>query len=131
MTSPRNPRPLDHLVLPVEDLETTRARHAALGFTVAADARHPFGTENACVFFADGSYLEPLAVASREECEQAARDGNVFVARDQAHRFRLGDTGFSAVVVGSERCGCRPCPLHRTRNVGRRPSRILATDEVP
>jgi hypothetical protein len=101
MTSPRNPRPLDHLVLPVEDLETTRARHAALGFTVAADARHPFGTENACVFFADGSYLEPLAVASREECEQAARDGNVFVARDQAHRFRLGDTGFSAVVVGS------------------------------
>lgn len=102
MTSPRTARPLDHLVLPVEDLETTRARHAALGFTVAADARHPFGTENACVFFADGTYLEPLAVASREECEQAAREGNVFVARDQAHRFRLGDTGFSACVVGSE-----------------------------
>jgi hypothetical protein len=29
---------------------------------VAADARHPFGTENACVFFADGTYLEPLAL---------------------------------------------------------------------
>ena len=101
MTSPRSRRPLDHLVLPVEDLEITRARHSALGFTVAADALHPFGTENACVFFADGTYLEPLAIASREECEEAARTGNVFVARDQAYRFRRGDAGFSALVVGS------------------------------
>lgn len=102
MTSPRTPRPLDHLVLPVEDLETTRTRHSALGFTIAADARHPFGTENACVFFEDGAYLEPLAIAQREECEQAARLGNVFVARDQAYRFRRSDTGFSALVVGSK-----------------------------
>lgn len=102
MTSPRTPRPLDHLVLPVEDLDTARARHQALGFTVAADARHPFGTENACVFFADGTYLEPLAIAQREDCEAAARAGNVFVARDQAYRFRRGEPGFSAVVVGSK-----------------------------
>mgnify|MGYP003631855397 CR=1 FL=1 len=102
MASPRSPRPLDHLVLPVEDLETTRARHISLGFTIAAEARHPFGTENACVFFKDGTYLEPLAIASREECEQAAREGNVFVARDQAYRFRRSDTGFSAFVVGSK-----------------------------
>ncbi|WP_412048838.1 VOC family protein [Hoeflea sp. Naph1] len=101
MTSPRTARPLDHLVLPVEDLESARARHSALGFTVAAEARHPFGTENACVFFDDGTYLEPLAIASREECEAAARKGNVFVARDQAYRFRNGDNGFSAFVVGS------------------------------
>ena len=102
MTSPRSPRHLDHLVLPVEDVETTRARHMALGFTVAADARHPFGTENACVFFGDGTYLEPLAIASREDCEASARQGNVFVARDQAYRFRQGDTGFSALVVASK-----------------------------
>ena len=105
MASPRIPRPLDHLVLPVEDLDTARSRHSALGFTVAADARHPFGTENACVFFADGTYLEPLAIASREECEEAARKGNVFVARDQAYRFRRSDTGFSAFVVGSKDAG--------------------------
>jgi len=102
MASPRSPRPLDHLVLPVEDLDIARARHSALGFTVAADARHPFGTENACVFFADGTYLEPLGIAQREDCEAAARDGNVFVARDQAYRFRRGDNGFSAFVVGSK-----------------------------
>ncbi|PHR24775.1 MAG: lactoylglutathione lyase [Hoeflea sp.] len=101
MASPRSKRPLDHLVLPVEDLDIARARHSALGFTVAADARHPFGTENACVFFADGTYLEPLGIAQREDCEAAARKGNVFVARDQAYRFRRSDNGFSALVVGS------------------------------
>lgn len=101
MPSPRMPRRLDHLVLPVASLESTRARHEALGFTVAPDARHPFGTENACVFFADGSYLEPLAIAQREECEAAARAGNVFIARDQAFRFRRGEEGLSALVVTS------------------------------
>jgi glyoxalase-like protein len=102
MSHPRKARRLDHLVLPVSELALTRSRHEALGFRVAPDARHPFGTENACVFFADGTYLEPLAIASREECEASARGGNVFVARDQAYRFRRGETGFSAVVTSSE-----------------------------
>jgi len=95
------PRALDHLVLPVHALDEARARLTRLGFTVAADARHPFGTENACVFFADNTYLEPLGVASREECEAAAIAGNVFVARDQAFRFRSGGEGLSAIVVAS------------------------------
>lgn len=95
------PSPVDHLVLPVHSLAIARARLAQLGFTVAADARHPFGTENACVFFGDDTYLEPLAVASREECLEAARMGNVFVARDQAFRFRRGE-GLSAIVVKSD-----------------------------
>lgn len=100
--SPRTPRRIDHLVLPSPDLATARARLTALGFTVAPEARHPFGTENARVFFSDGSYLEPLSIASREECEAAAIAGNVFVARDQAFRFRRGDSGFSAFVVTSK-----------------------------
>jgi hypothetical protein len=79
--------------LPVEDLDTARARHSALGFTVAADARHPFGTENACVFFADGTYLEPLALPSVKSARKR-REGNVFVARDQAYRFRRVTTAF-------------------------------------
>ena len=57
-----NARPLDHLVIPVTDLKAARSRLTRLGFTVAAEARHPFGTENACVFLADKTYLEPLAV---------------------------------------------------------------------
>lgn len=95
------PRAVDHLVLPVADLDTARRRLSQLGFTVAADARHPFGTENACVFFADDTYLEPLAVGSREDCLEAARTGNVFVARDQAFRFRRGE-GLSAIVVKTQ-----------------------------
>lgn len=92
------PRAIDHLVLPIVDLDTSRRRLTRLGFTVATDARHPFGTENACVFFADDTYLEPLAIGSREDCLEAARQGNVFVARDQAFRFRRGE-GLSAIVV--------------------------------
>ncbi|ACP25059.1 hypothetical protein NGR_c12780 [Sinorhizobium fredii NGR234] len=97
----RTARPLDHLVLPVAELGQARRRLADLGFTVAEDARHPFGTENACVFFPDNTYLEPLAIASREECEAAALAGNAFVARDHAFRFRQGPEGLSAIVLGT------------------------------
>jgi hypothetical protein len=100
--SSRTPRPIDHLVLPVSELATARARLTQLGFTVAKDARHPFGTENCCVFLADGSYLEPLGIANREECEEAARNGNTFVSRDQAFRFRRGLEGLSAVAMASD-----------------------------
>lgn len=98
----RTTRLLDHLVLPVGDLSTARQRLEMLGFTVAADALHPFGTENACVFFADKTYLEPLGIAKREECELAALAGNVFIARDQAYRFRRGHDGFSAIVLSTD-----------------------------
>ena len=99
--SPFSLRSLDHLVLPVSSLGAARDRLTKLGFCVAADAVHPFGTENACVFLADGIYLEPLGIASRETCEAAAIKGNVFVARDQAYRFRKGQDGFSALVLSS------------------------------
>ena len=95
-------RHLDHLVLPVAALATARQRLSRLGFTVAGDALHPFGTENACVFLADKTYLEPLAVAQREDCEAAALQGNAFVARDQAYRFRRGQDGFSALVFSTD-----------------------------
>ncbi|WP_026481685.1 VOC family protein [Ahrensia sp. 13_GOM-1096m] len=88
----------DHAVLPVESLEVSRERYQALGFTVAADARHPFGTENACVFFSDDTYLEPLGIAQREDCEATATKGNVFTKLDQTYRFRVGQDGFSAVA---------------------------------
>jgi len=96
-----SPHPLDHLVLPTMSISSARERLGKLGFTVAADAVHPFGTENACVFLADQTYLEPLGVSDRERCAASARDGNVFTARDQAFRFRLGDEGFSGIAFGS------------------------------
>ncbi|MBB4120440.1 VOC family protein [Martelella radicis] len=100
--SHRAQRPLDHLVMPVVDLATSRLRLSALGFSVAPDARHPFGTENACVYFADGTYLEPLGIADLQIYGNHIRDGLQFVARDKAFRFRVGEDGLSAIVFKSE-----------------------------
>ena len=99
--SNRAPRRLDHLVLPTAALDGARHRLSDLGFTVAPTAEHPFGTENACVYFADGTYLEPLAVGHREACEAAARAGNVFLRHDQAFRFRRGEEGFSTLAMST------------------------------
>ncbi len=96
-----NARPIDHLVLPVAELTVARSRLTELGFTVAPDAFHPFGTANACVFFSDGAYLEPLAVANRRHASAAAKRGNVFTARDLAFRNAHNRQGFSALVVGT------------------------------
>lgn len=95
-------RRVDHLVLPTAELATARQRLSDLGFTVAPEAQHPFGTRNACVFFADGTYLEPLMVGERDKYEEAAKQGNVFVRRDLAYRFRRGDEGISALVMASD-----------------------------
>src|SRR5690348_9960814 len=95
-------RSLDHLVLPVPSLATARQRLAELGFTVAPEGVHPFGTANCCVYLADGTFLEPLAVADADAQGEAAIRGNVFAARDIAYRFRRGENGFSAVVFGTQ-----------------------------
>lgn len=97
-----NVYPIDHLVLSTASISAARERLGKLGFTVASDARHPFGTENACVFFADKTYLEPLGIASAEDCDAAIAGGNVFVARDRAIRFRSGEDGLTAVVFGTD-----------------------------
>lgn len=101
MPSLAKPRPIDHLVLPVADLDGARKRLTAMGFVLAPEAAHPFGTRNACVYFPNGTYLEPLAVGVREDWEKASRRGNVFTARDQAYRFRCGPEGFSALAFST------------------------------
>lgn len=98
----RSIHPLDHLVLPTADLGTAETRLAALGFTVAPRGVHPFGTENACVYLADDTFLEPLAVGDAQVAAQAIMAGNVFVARDHTYREDHGSEGFSAVVFSTE-----------------------------
>ena len=87
----RHPRFLDHVVLPVPDLDIARDRLANLGFQVAPDARHSFGSENACVFFENGTFIEPLAIGQRETVEAHIKKGNNFLRRDAAYRFRRGE----------------------------------------
>ncbi|EFL90346.1 VOC family protein [Ahrensia sp. R2A130] len=102
MSTKHTPRRLDHLVLPVADVDIARSRYEKLGFTVAPTGVHPFGTENCCVFFEDETFLEPIAIAQRETCEAAALAGNTFVANDQTYRFRRGNEGFSHLVLKSD-----------------------------
>ncbi len=54
-------RPVDHLVLAVPDLEAAMAFYRAVGFTVGARNRHPWGTENAIVQL-DGAFLELIGL---------------------------------------------------------------------
>lgn len=93
--------PLDHLVLPTADLDVARARLTRLGFTVAPRGEHPFGTENCCVYFSGGTFIELLAIADPAVADAAVAAGNVFVARDRVYRQDIGPEGFSAVVFGS------------------------------
>ena len=91
-------RPIDHLVLPVERLDVARTRYEKMGFTVQNDRRHRFGTANCCIMFGNRTYLEPLAVSSREAFEKAILDGNLFVRRADGFRFRHGE-GFAMLAL--------------------------------
>lgn len=95
-------RPIDHVVLPTADLAVARDRLTALGFTVAPTGVHPFGTKNACVYFDDSTFLEPLAIGDADLDAKAAASGNVFVARDRDFRAANGEEGFSALVFRSD-----------------------------
>ncbi|MBI2460242.1 MAG: VOC family protein [Candidatus Rokubacteria bacterium] len=52
---------IDHFVVAVRDLEAASRSYAELGFTVVRGGRHPVGTHNALIAFADGAYLELIA----------------------------------------------------------------------
>lgn len=64
---------LDHLIIAVHDLTTATANYQALGFTVLPGGVHANGaTHNALVVFADGSYLELLALTGSSPQNDAA-----------------------------------------------------------
>lgn len=72
------PRGIDHLVIAVKDLDAAGAFYEALGFTVGARNRHPWGTENRIVQF-DGSFLELITV-----------DGGAAMTPHAARQFSFG-----------------------------------------
>lgn len=92
---------IDHMVLPVDSLGLARERWTSLGFAVAGDAIHPFGTANACIFMKDGTYLEPLAIGDEAEAVRSRMQGNSFVERDALFRNAGKGEGFSAFVLRS------------------------------
>lgn len=52
---------IDHLVIVVRDLKQAARDYEQLGFTVVPGGRHPVGSHNVLISFADGSYLEIIS----------------------------------------------------------------------
>lgn len=57
------PRPLDHFVIGVPDLDAAGSRFAAMGFIVGGRNAHAWGTENRIIQFADHTFFELITVA--------------------------------------------------------------------
>jgi hypothetical protein len=93
------PRPIDHLVIAVRDLDVARVAYARLGFTVTPVARHPFGTANALIQL-DGAYLELLAVADPSAIPEPTETGFSFGAF--IRNFLERREGLSMLALHSE-----------------------------
>jgi catechol 2,3-dioxygenase-like lactoylglutathione lyase family enzyme len=52
---------IDHVPIVVNDLESAIASYSRAGFTVVRGGKHPIGSHNALIAFADGSYFELIA----------------------------------------------------------------------
>lgn len=92
------PRPIDHLVLAVRDLDAARAEFQRLGFTLTPVAHHPFGTANSLAQFG-GSFLELLAIA--DPAAIPAGDGTHFSFGAFNRDFLDGGEGLSMLVLKS------------------------------
>jgi len=98
-------RLIDHFVLVAKSLSHTRTYYQRLGFSVAADGVHPFGTHNANMYFRDGPMIETLSINNHMAYSEAIKAGNTFVKNDAVFRAAQGENGFSHIVVTSTDAG--------------------------
>lgn len=92
-------RGIDHLVLPVHDLEAARRTYEQLGFTLTPRAQHPFGTDNSLVQL-QGCFLELLSVERAEEIPAATDTAFSFAAFNRD--FLARREGLSMLVFESK-----------------------------
>jgi catechol 2,3-dioxygenase-like lactoylglutathione lyase family enzyme len=93
------PRGIDHIVHTVRDLDAAAALYRALGFTVGARNRHPWGTHNAIVQF-PGAFIELLTVAEPGNVAPAGPRGFSFGAFNR--EFLARGQGLSMLVLESK-----------------------------
>lgn len=91
-------RGIDHIVQVVSDLEEAAARYRALGFTTTPPARHPFGTGNILVQFANRSFLELLTVVDPAAIEEPGPGRFSFAAFNRDALAAHGEGGAMVVV---------------------------------
>jgi hypothetical protein len=92
-------RGINHLVLAARKLDEICATYAALGFTIAPRAQHPFGTGNAVIQL-HGSYLELLSVTIPGDVVEPQPGQFSFSAFNRDYLAR--HEGLSMLVLGTE-----------------------------
>ena len=122
---------LDHVAIVVNDLESTIASYTRAGFTVVRGGKHPIGTHNALIAFADGTYLELIAFLkpnTGHPWQLALEKGTGIVD------FCMATDDLAADVESMRRAGTRignPSPLTRDRPDGYHLSWVQAIPAPP
>jgi catechol 2,3-dioxygenase-like lactoylglutathione lyase family enzyme len=122
---------IDHLVIAVRDLESAISNFTRAGFTVVRGGKHPIGTHNALIAFADGSYLELIAFMKPVPGHpwQIALDKGGGIID-----FCMRTDDLAADVESLRRAGAKiadPSPLTRDRPDGYHLSWMLAIPAPP
>jgi len=92
---------IDHFVFSVSSLEAIKTPIRRLGFTLAPQAEHPFGTANICLFLSRNVYIEFLSLHDEALYQRALQEGLPFVRDIEGWRQRNGDEGFSGLAFAS------------------------------
>jgi catechol 2,3-dioxygenase-like lactoylglutathione lyase family enzyme len=122
---------IDHVAIVVSELESAIASYSRVGFTVVRGGKHPIGTHNAIIAFADGSYLELIAFLkpnTGHRWQAALQKGSGIVD------FCMSTDDLEADIESMRRAGAKmgaPFSLTRERPDGYRLSWVLATPEPP
>src|SRR5262249_13291337 len=124
-------RGIDHIVIAVVDLAAASRSYEALGFTVVPGGRHPVGTHNALIAFADGAYIELIAFYEKHTqhkwCEPLQKGGGLVDYCMQTDDL-LGDTAaFRKAGVDID----DPSPLSRVRPDGYQLKWVLSIPRGP
>jgi hypothetical protein len=122
---------IDHIVIVVIELESAIATFTSAGFTVVRGGKHPIGTHNALIAFADGSYLELIAFVKPvpgHPWQTALDKGGGIID------FCASTDDLDADVASLRRAGAKisdPSPLTRDRPDGYHLSWTLAIPAAP
>jgi catechol 2,3-dioxygenase-like lactoylglutathione lyase family enzyme len=122
---------IDHVVIAVPDLAAATKSYGDLGFTVVPGGRHPVGTHNALIAFADGSYIELIAFYEdnpRHKWWQPLQRGGGLVDFCMQTDDLMADTrAFRAAGVQID----DPSPLSRVRPDGYQLKWVLSIPREP
>jgi catechol 2,3-dioxygenase-like lactoylglutathione lyase family enzyme len=122
---------VDHVAIVVSELESAIASYSRAGFTVVRGGKHPIGTHNALIAFADGSYLELIAFIKPDTGHpwQTALEKGAGIVD-----FCMSTDDLVADLDSLRRAGAKvgnPSPLTRDRPDGYHLSWVLAIPAPP